>query len=318
MRDCNQRINRWNIKETGSNFNSEMMSILNSGEGYSKRNNVFKRKCNQEEEVLKMLQACLPIRIEKLINSSVTKQDEFKILSVGGGKGEMDLKFAETLLQELKKRNTHYQNTTIYLRVVEPNPSSCKQFSDAVEARGELPIRVDIRQQTFEEYIQNEQNASREFDIILFIHSIYYLDKKQAILYCLEKQLRDEGCLLCVYADEAILQQVVLEIAQEKQPGSRLVNLVEKIRPNLIEIVRKCRRKFEEIFNEYPIDVSEIFVGSESGDLLLDFLTQVVDFRKNADATLVDKILALIKNASFAKDGKEFCMKTDTLMIVYK
>ncbi|XP_028411712.1 histamine N-methyltransferase A-like [Dendronephthya gigantea] len=295
-----------------------MISILDSDEGYSKRNNVFKRKCNQEEEVLKMLQTCLPIRIEKLINSSVEKQCEFKILSVGGGTGEMDLKFVEILLEELKKHSTDDQNTTIYLRVVEPNSSSCKQYSEAVKARRDLPIHVDIREQTFDEYIENEQNASREFDLILFVHSIYYFDEKQAILHCLDKQLRDEGCLLCVYADELIIKQVVFEIALERKSGDRLTNLVEKKRPNMIEIVQRCHWRFNEIFNEYPIDVSEIFVGSESGDLLLDFITQEVDFRKNADASLVDRVLAVIKNTSLVKDGKHLCMKTDTLLVVHK
>ncbi|XP_028411718.1 histamine N-methyltransferase-like [Dendronephthya gigantea] len=293
-----------------------MASILNESY-YSKRYNVFKRYCKQGEEVLKMLQTYLPIRIEKLVNSSIEKQCELKILSVGGGTGEIDLKFVEILLEELKKHSSDDQNTTIYLRVVEPNSSSCKQFSDAVEARRDLPIHVDIRAQTFEEYIQNEQNANTAFDIIHFIHSVYFIEEEKAISYCLEKQLKDRGCLFFAFSDEGLLKQVSLEIA-ERRPNDNLANLAEKNGPKLIEIVEKRGWKYEVYSHQYPIDVSEIFVGSESGDLLLDFITHEVDFRKNADASLVDRVLALIKNASFVKDGKYLCMKTDTLLVVHK
>ncbi|XP_028411717.1 histamine N-methyltransferase A-like [Dendronephthya gigantea] len=293
-----------------------MASILDEG-CYSKRYNVFKRYCKQGKEGLQMLQTYLPIRIEKLINSSVEKQHEFKILSVGSGTGEMDLKFVEILLEELKKHSSDDQNTTIYLRVVEPNSSSCKQFSDAVKARGDLPIHIDIRAQTFDEYIQNEQNASIAFDIIHFIHSIYFIEEKRAISYCLEEILKDQGCLFIMYSDEGLLKQISLEIA-ERRPNDKLKNLAEKKEPKLIEIVKKRDWKYEVHSYQNCIDVSEIFVGSESGDLLLDFITHEVDFRKNADASLVDRVLAVIKNTSFVKDGKHLCMKTDTLLVVHK
>ncbi|XP_028411713.1 histamine N-methyltransferase-like [Dendronephthya gigantea] len=293
------------------------MNILDAGEGYGKRHHIYKRSSNQDKKVLKMLQTYLPIRIEKLVNSSAEKQCELKILSVGGGTGDIDLKFVEILLEELKKHSSDDQNTTIYLRVVEPNSSSCKQFSDAVEARRDLPIHVDIRGQTFEEYIQNEQNASTAFDIIQFIHSIYFVQEEKAISYCLEKQLKDQGCLFFVFCDEVIIKQVALEMAPERRPNDKLVNLAEKTGPKLIEIVEKYGRKYEVYSHEHPVDVSDVFVGSENGDLLLDFITQKVDFRKNADASLVDRVLAVIKNASFVKDEKNYCMQTDILMIVH-
>ncbi|XP_028411715.1 histamine N-methyltransferase-like [Dendronephthya gigantea] len=293
------------------------MNILNAAEGYAKRQHIFKISSNQDEEVLKMLQTHIPIRIEKLINSSVEKQWELKILSVGGGTGEIDLKFVEILLEELKKHSSDDQNTTIYLRVVEPNSSSCKQFSDAVEARRDLPIHVDIRRQTFEEYIQNEQNASTTFDIIHFIHSVYFFEEEKVISYCLKQKLKDRGFLFFVLSDEGLLKQISLETV-ERRPNDKLAYLVEKNGPKLIEFVEKHGWKYEVHSHQYPIDVSEIFVGSESGDLLLDFITHEVDFRRNNDASLVDRVLALIKNESLTKDGRHLCTKTDTLMIVHK
>ncbi|XP_028411719.1 histamine N-methyltransferase-like [Dendronephthya gigantea] len=292
-----------------------MARILDEGY-YYKRYNVFKRYCKQEEEGLQTLQTYLPIRIEKLINSSVEKQHEFKILSVGSGTGDVDLKFVEILLEELKKHSSDDQNTTIYLRVVEPNSSSCKQFSDAVEARRDLPIHIDIRAQTFDEYIQIEQNAGIAFDIIYFIHSIYFIEEEKAIPYCLEEILKDRGCLFFMYSDEGMLKQVSFEI--ERRSNDRLIKFTEKKGPKLIEIVEKLDWKYEVHSHQNCIDVSEIVVGSDSGDLLLDFITHEVDFRKNADASLVDRVLAVTKNASFVKDGKYLCMKTDTLLVVHK
>ena len=113
--------------------------------------------------------------------------------------------------------------------------------------------------------------------------------------------------------------QVALEMAP---PRDGLVDtnsekFTEKLSPKMIKNVEKGRWKFEVHSREFPVDVSEILIGSECGDLHLDFFTQEVDFRKNADAYLVDRVLDVIKNTSFAKNGKKFCMKTDTLMIVH-
>ena len=66
-------------------------------------------------------------------------------------------------------------------------------------------------------------------------------------------------------------------------------------------------------------DVTDVFdEQSTEGNLLLDFLTQTVNFREMADKQLVDETLALIKELTTVKDRKRLGDKKESLIIIYK
>ena len=60
--------------------------------------------------------------------------------------------------------------------------------------------------------------------------------------------------------------------------------------------------------------------GAESaeGNLLLDFLTHIKNFRDTADAQVVEEKLALIKDLSTVKDERSFGNKIESLFLIYK
>ena len=57
---------------------------------------------------------------------------------------------------------------------------------------------------------------------------------------------------------------------------------------------------------------------STEGNLLLDFLTHVKNFRDTADEQVVKETLALIKDLSTVKDERYFGKKMESLILVYK
>ena len=66
--------------------------------------------------------------------------------------------------------------------------------------------------------------------------------------------------------------------------------------------------------HEYELDVTDAFdPRSTEGNLLLNFLTQTVNYRE-----VVEETLALIKHLSIERDGKNFGEKKESLVIMYK
>ena len=66
--------------------------------------------------------------------------------------------------------------------------------------------------------------------------------------------------------------------------------------------------------HEYELDVTDAFdPRSTEGNLLLNFLTQTVNYRE-----VVEETLALIKDLSIERDGKNFGEKKESLVIMYK
>ena len=71
--------------------------------------------------------------------------------------------------------------------------------------------------------------------------------------------------------------------------------------------------------HEYELDVTDAFdPRSTEGNLLLDFLTQTVNYREVADKKLVEETLVLIKDLSIERDRKNFGEKKESLVIMYK
>lgn len=263
-----------------------------------------------------MLQNYLPSQIDKL-RASRENNSELRILSIGSGTGEMDMKIVDMIAEELKRKKEN-QNMKIYVRAIEPNAASCLQFNEAVGKLNNLQVKFDVRPETFGQYIVRAEDAS--FDIIHFIHSIYFIDSESAILYCLEKQMKADGCLICVFSDHGIIADVQnqITIAQKGELAelhgdsktSRLINSIEKV-----------GWKYEIIRHEYPVDVTDIIDSSgsaEDGYLLLDFLTNQADFRRNAEANLVENVLEMLRNRSTIQNGRRISSKTDTLLIIHK
>ena len=70
---------------------------------------------------------------------------------------------------------------------------------------------------------------------------------------------------------------------------------------------------------EYEIDVTDVFdTESTEGNLLLDVLTHIKNFRDTADEQVVEEKLALIKDLSTVKDERHFGNKTESFFIIYK
>ena len=252
------------------------------------------------------------------------QRSSFNILSVGSGTGEMDMEIMKIIEKELQKSDQG-RHVKIFNRAIEPNEYSCSLYKAAIEnllnPRNDHLTEVEICQHTFQEYKESQQRqeaGSVKFNMVHFIHSLYHVDIKQALMHCFEKELSEKGVLVCLIAGRDLIYWVTSRQNIQwhgRDKDSEKHDTAEEI----IKIAKNNGWKHEIYSQEYSIDVTDVFdEKSTEGNLLLDFLTHTVNFRETADKQLVEETLVLIKELTTVKDGKHFGDYKESLIIIYK
>ena len=279
---------------------------------------VFRKKSGQNMNVVETLKVHIPPIIQRML--PMVESQQFNILSVGSGEGEIDMTILKVIKEELQK-SEHGRHMKIFNRAIEPNEDSCGIYKTAIE---NLPSSLDdqktdfeVFQQTFEEYQESQKEPIR-FDIVHFIHSIYYVDVEQVLFRCFEKDLKDKGHFICIVSDQDLVHRVLSKQRKQWQ-DENVAKKSYKRAKKLIQIANENGWKHELYTREYLTDVTEVFdPRSTDGNLLLDFLTHTVNFRETADKQLVEETLDFIKDLTIVKDEKRFGEKKDSLVVIYK
>ncbi|XP_078376015.1 histamine N-methyltransferase-like [Oculina patagonica] len=295
---------------------------VTSGAHYAKSLNLFITKSGERMNNFKILQDHLSPLIQRFKSLS---QPCVKILSVGSGMGEKDMDIVKLIKEELQK-SEQGRSTRIFNRAIEPNEYSCRLYKAAIEnlqsPLNKQMAEFDICQQTFEDYKklrQEEQTGSVKFDMVHFMHSIYFFDIEQTLRYCFEKELSDQGFFACIVEGHDLVHWVYTLTQSRLFHGKGTESKSNETAEEIIKIANDNGWKHEIYTQEYSIDVTEVFdEKSTDGNLLLDFLTQTTNFRETADKHLVEETLALIKDLTTVKDGKRLGDKKELLIFIYK
>ena len=300
--------------------------VLTCGAHYVKSLNLFIAISGERRKNFEILRHHIPPLIHTASLSSCQQRSSFNILSVGSGTGEMDLEIMKIIKKELQKTDQG-RHMKIFNRAVEPNEYSCGLYKAAIEnlpsALNDHQTEFEICQQTFEGYKERQQcqeAGSVKFDMVHFIHSLYYeyVDIEQTLNHCFEKELSEKGVFVCLSGGQDLIYWVTLKQNSQwhgRDEDSENFGTAEEI----IKIAENNGWKHEIYSQEYSIDVSDVFdEKSTEGNLLLDFLTHTVNFRETADKQLVEETLVLIKELTTVKDGKRFGDKKESLIFIYK
>ena len=296
-----------------------MASFCETRGHYHRSLDVFKKKSDEFVRNIELIRNHMASVIQRLPQN----QPCFNILSVGSGTGEVDMEILKIMKEELQRAQGRDQ-IKIYNRAIEPNEYACDLYKSSVKRANDLQIDFDVRCQTFQEY--KDQGAEKleertKFDVIHFIHSIYYVDIEEALSHCIENELHANGSLLFMVEGPDLICWVL-----DKQrfpdwygkPGDSVPESFKTVE-KLCKIVEEAGWRYDVYNQEYEIDVTEVFdAESTEGNLLLDFLTYSKNFRDTANEQVVKEKLALIKDHSTVKDERHFGKKMESLILIYK
>ena len=210
------------------------------------------------------------IGISELLENHSSNNSPFRVLSVGSGEGENDI----NILKAFSKIGREKQKAiSIINRVIEPDVGRLWKFraktANLFENLTEQ-INVDFEwvPMTFQEYTSQKKEDDAKFDVVHFIHSMYYLGIEDALVHCYEKVLGKEGIIISITQDE---DDPMLKLAA-KFPNQRNPSLPRN--KDVIALATQRRWKYFACpVNTNNLDITAIFDSSSwEGNYLLDFL----------------------------------------------
>ena len=289
-----------------------------SSEHYTKSHNIFRKYTRQTQGDIEVVQNHFPSLIKKTMASFDFRQrSQFNILSVGGGTGEVDAEIIKTARQELEN-TPKWSRIHIFNRTLEPNEDSRQLCRKAIAQIGDSQTSFEVRPETFQQY-QASKREPNKFDIVHFVHSLYYVDFEETLLHCLEHEMTEKGCFVSIMDDNSLINWVLEKQGEHALFKDRNHGGVEKSR-RLTQIAEKHGFKYEMHSQNYLMEVTDLMdEKSIEGNLLLDFLTQTENFRRVACKELVEETLALIDRMTVIKEKKRLYEgTTESLVLIYK
>lgn len=295
---------------------------FDTGDHYGESHGVYREKTDLVARDKEILEIHLPIAVRKILQGN-QRRDTFNVLSVGCGNGEIDRHIVEIIQEELE-RHEKYKDTKIFNCAIDPNGHSISLYKQDIEEShvGEQTI-FDVRQMFWEEYMQerslhNNLQNGKKFDIVHFIHSLYYLDILETLVHCFENELNENGQVVCLISDyftSNFLSRLGSSILQQHGKATADDCYEEKIK----SLTKKRGWNVDHYTKEHFLDFTESFdEESVEGNLVLDFLTQTKNFRATTDKEKVDEILQVMRDKSTEKDGKILSTKIEDLLFIYK
>jgi SAM-dependent methyltransferase len=178
--------------------NLEQVHAL-SNKDYAQCLEVFEANSDQRFRILDWLEENILTHMLKSSNS---------ILSVGCGAGAFDehvLKYLNGRMEQVK-----------YLGI-EPNPLEATEFLKRMQAQsvGQMAVDTSVLVEKF-----GERSLDGAFDLILFVHSIYYLDDRNEAIDAALSALKPGGVLIIVVAPDESLN-VIANLIWQRQMGQK-------------------------------------------------------------------------------------------------
>ncbi len=130
------------------------------------------------------------------IASALRPDRPFRVLSVGCGSGMLDVPVATRLAA--RTTDLHYVG-------VNPNPVECEAFQRAFREAALRGARVEVAPATFEAF-----EAHGAFDLIHFVHCLYYMPDPAAALEKARKLLAPGGRLIVFHAPREALNDLAV------------------------------------------------------------------------------------------------------------
>ncbi|XP_070554952.1 histamine N-methyltransferase-like [Ptychodera flava] len=236
---------------------------------------------------------------------------ELQVLAIGSADGTRDIPIIDTLVSKFSSMK--------YI-VVDPSAKSVQKFQDLVKSKQELGLwkRADFEfhPTSVEEYLREAEvgKAPDGYDIIHLQHSAYYLADPDNIFVELHGKLNAGGMLftmLGVGAWEEINRRIANIIPEPLFPGSAaLRELLQRCIPDVKIQTRYRKRSFKanELFKE----------ESKDGNILLDFIFYIYNFRKSAPPEVVSDLMEFLRECCYDINGDLYFPADDEDIVVIK
>ncbi|XP_046701784.1 histamine N-methyltransferase-like [Silurus meridionalis] len=273
-------------------------SLADDNYRYLKSFEVFLERSSQHQCMSKFVCETL----SDILNIVGAGKSTLKVLGLGSGTGDIDL---EILTQLLAK----HPEARVENEVVEPSEHMLYKYKDLVSKTPGLDLITfrwnKMTASEFESDWKQRNTDKLKFDFIHMIQMLYYVKDLEATISFFRSLLHKDGRLLII-------------LASGQSGFSKLWKTfrTQLCKPDITQSLTVWDVKdmldtkgipYQSYTLSSQMDITDCFTaGDEKGELLLDFLTEVLEFRKNASPELKAGVLELLKHpeCSHEVDGR--------------
>ncbi|XP_073711168.1 histamine N-methyltransferase isoform X6 [Misgurnus anguillicaudatus] len=232
----------------------------------------------------------------------------FNVMGVGSGAGEIDLEI-------LAQLHMKHPQVKVNNEVVEPSTDMLHKYKVLVSNTPNLDyINFTWNKMTASEFEKHwqEKNLGIKMDFIHLIQMLYFVKDPEATVSFFRSLLDKDGKLL--------ISLVSGESGWRKLWRTYSNTEISNVSVNIGDIKTFLDTKdipYSKYVLQSHIDITECFTeGDEDGKLLLDFLTQVIEFSKNAPKDLKKGVLDLLKHPDCSKEVDGRIMFNNSMEVV--
>ncbi|XP_068187686.1 histamine N-methyltransferase-like [Antennarius striatus] len=275
---------------------SPLTSLFTDGERYHKAYQLYLNRSNSLQSTLDFINNLLP----GVISSTIKGKSQINVIGIGSGSGEVDLEMMSVL--HLKNRSMMVDN-----EVVEPVAQQIRKFEDVVSQTPGLDyIKWNWNNMTVQDFEKDwkEKERTKKFDFIHMLGMLYYVKDREATISFFQSLLNKKGKLFIrLLAGDSGWAKL------DKTYGDRFRG--PEISSVVIDDIKQYLDSKGVSYQSYllpsEIDITECFTeGSEEGELMIDFLTEVLNFKKSAPPEIKAGVLELLQHpdCSVESNGK--------------
>ncbi|KAL6100602.1 hnmt [Pungitius sinensis] len=276
---------------------SSLRSLVNDDSRYQKCFQLFLERSSEHQSMRDFIHNTLP----DILGSIGNGKSHLNIIGVGSGAGEIDLE----MLSELRLK---YPEVTVDNEVVEPSVTQLQSYRALVSQKPCLDyIKFSWNQMTaieFEEHWR-AKTMTKKADFIHMIQMLYYVKDPGATINFFRSLLDNNGKLLIILVSGESGWGKLWRSYRTQLCNAEISQCVTT--GDIRGLLDRQGVSYQSYELPSQMEITECFAeGDEKGELLLDFLTEVLDFSKTASPELRAGVLELLRHpdCSVESNGK--------------
>ncbi|XP_006825646.1 histamine N-methyltransferase-like [Saccoglossus kowalevskii] len=231
--------------------------------------------------------------IMKNISFNPNEGNPIRMLKIGAGDGNHEIGMAKCLLAV---------HPDVHIKIIEPKEVQlqlCKKT--AMDFATSSPgLTFDWHNVTFEKYMTDQRETDvGSFHIVVSCHVLCYLNLVWAI----------DSMYSMARTDGVVVNTMVTGDSTFGLVGKLFTKLTgcgkhHQHSDDALGYLETKTGKIKRNSREFTVDVTDCFNdSSEEGSLLLDFMTQRTDFRRNAPGNVKKSIMNVLRENTIEKEG---------------
>ncbi|XP_008275407.1 histamine N-methyltransferase isoform X2 [Stegastes partitus] len=276
---------------------SPLQSLVNDDSRYLKSFQLFLERSSEHQCMRDFIHQQLPDILASIGNG----KSHLNVIGVGSGAGEIDLE----MLSELRQK---HPGVTVDNEVVEPSSQQLHVYKVSVAQKKDIDyISFTWNKMTASEFEEHwkEKKPTKKADFIHMIQMLYYVKDPGATISFFQSLLDKNGKLLIILVSGRSGWGKLWRTHRQELCTPDLSQCVTT--EDIKRILDSKGVRYQSYELPSQMDITECFTeGDEEGELLLDFLTEVLNFSKTASPELKADVLKLLRqpDCSVESEGR--------------